>query len=181
MSFLGSLGLLRTGNEVIHDVVTELAKKAPIKQVCQALDISRSGYYAARRRARTPAPICQDSVHAQAVFLASGRTYGSRRLSAALRAQGHDVGRHRCRTLMKACGLKVCWRRKFVHTTDSKHHLPVAENVLNRQFEPEAPNTAWVCDVTYIRTDSGWLYLAAVFTSYRGLVHGTYHARTVGV
>ena len=101
---------------MIHDVVTELAKEAPIKQVCQALDISRSGYYAARRRASTPAPICQDSVHAQAVFLASGRTYGSRRLSAALRAQGHDVGRHRCRTLMKACGLKVCWRRKFVHT-----------------------------------------------------------------
>ncbi len=130
---------------MIHDVVTELAKQAPIKQVCQALDISRSGYYAARRRVNTPKPICQDSVHAQAVFLASGRTYGSRRLSAALRAQGHDVGRHRCRTLMKACGLKACWRRKFAHTTDSKHHLPVAENVLNRQFEPEAPNTAWVC------------------------------------
>ncbi|WP_142762915.1 IS3 family transposase, partial [Klebsiella pneumoniae] len=107
-----SFGLLRTGNKVIHDVVTELAKQAPIKQVCQALDISRSGYYAARRRVNTPKPICQDSVHAQAVFLASGRTYGSRRLSAALRAQGHDVGRHRCRTLMKACGLKACWRRK---------------------------------------------------------------------
>ena len=113
---LKSLGLLRTGNEVIHDVVTELAKEAPIKQVFQALDISRSGYYAARRRASVPAPICQDSVHDQAVFLASGRTYGSRRLSAALRVQGHDIGRHRCRTLMKACGLKVCWRRKFVHT-----------------------------------------------------------------
>ncbi|MDS1325432.1 integrase, partial [Klebsiella pneumoniae] len=105
---------------MIHDVVTELAKQAPIKQVCQALDISRSGYYAARRRVNTPKPICQDSVHAQAVFLASGRAYGSRRLSAALRAQGHDVGRHRCRTLMKACGLKACWRRKFAHTTDSK-------------------------------------------------------------
>ena len=72
---------------MIYEAVTELAKKAPIKQVCQALDISRSGYYAARCRANTPKPICLDSVHAQAVFLASGRTYGSRRLSAALRAQ----------------------------------------------------------------------------------------------
>ncbi|HFF6627023.1 TPA: IS3-like element ISKpn18 family transposase, partial [Klebsiella pneumoniae] len=177
--FKKSFGLLRTGNKVIHDVVTELAKQAPIKQVCQALDISRSGYYAARRRVNTPKPICQDSVHAQAVFLASGRTYGSRRLSAALRAQGHDVGRHRCRTLMKACGLKACWRRKFAHTTDSKHHLPVAENVLNRQFEPEAPNTAWVCDVTYIRTDSGWLYLAAVLDLYSRRIVGWSMAPTM--
>lgn len=157
---------------MIYAAVTELAEKAPIKQVCKALGVSRSGYYEARRRARTPAPICQNSVHAQAVFLASGRTYGSRRLSAALRAQGHDVGRHRCRTLMKTCGLKVCWRRKFVHTTDSKHLLPVADNVLNRQFEPEAPNTAWVCDVTYIRTDSGWLYLAAVLDLYSRRIVG---------
>ncbi len=118
-------------------------------------------------------------MHAQAVFLASGRTYGSRRLSAALRAQGHDVGRHRCRTLMKACGLKACWRRKFAHTTDSKHHLPVAENVLNRQFEPEAPNTAWVCDVTYIRTDSGWLYLAAVLDLYSRRIVGWSMAPTM--
>ncbi len=56
---LKSFGLLRTGNKVIHDVVTELAKQAPIKQVCQALDISRSGYYAARRRVNTPKPICR--------------------------------------------------------------------------------------------------------------------------
>ncbi len=111
---------------MIHDVVTELAKQAPIKQVCQALDISRSGYYAARRRVNTPKPICQDSVHAQAVFLASGRTYGSRRLSAALRAQGHDVGRHRCRTLMKACGLKACWRRKFTYRKLKNQSIPLS-------------------------------------------------------
>ncbi len=123
-------------------------------------------------------------MHAQAVFLASGRTYGSRRLSAALRAQGHDVGRHRCRTLMKACGLKACWRRKFAHTTDSKHHLPVAENVLNRQFEPEAPIRLGVrCDV---HSDRQRLAISgrcagSVFTSHRGLVHGTDHACTAGV
>lgn len=154
------------------DVVTEWAKKAPIKHVCQVLGVSRSGYYGARQRAHAPAAICQDSVQLQAVFLASGCTYGSRRLSAALRAQGHAIGRYRCRTLMKTLGLKPRWRRKFVHTTDSKHDLPVAQNVLNRQFDPDAPNRAWACDVTYIRTDSGWLYLAAVLDLYSRRIVG---------
>jgi putative transposase len=58
--------------------------------------------------------------------------------------------------------LKPVWKRKFVHTTDSRPHLPVFDNVLNRQFEPVAPNRAWVADITYIRTRGGWLYLAAV-------------------
>jgi transposase InsO family protein len=54
------------------------------------------------------------------------------------------------------------WKRKFMHTTDSRHALPIADNVLDRQFEPTAANVAWVSDITYIRTRSGWLYLAAV-------------------
>jgi transposase InsO family protein len=63
---------------------------------------------------------------------------------------------------MRKHGLKPIWKRKFVHTTDSKHDLPVAENVLNRQFNPEARDRAWTSDITYIRTRSGWLYLATV-------------------
>ena len=63
---------------------------------------------------------------------------------------------------MRANGLRSVWKRKFVHTTDSKHTLPVSPNVLARQFEKPLPNKAWVCDITYIRTRSGWLYLAAV-------------------
>ena len=58
--------------------------------------------------------------------------------------------------------IKTCWKRKFVHTTDSKHTLPVAENLLNRKFNLEALNQAWTSDITYIRTRSGWLYLAVV-------------------
>ena len=63
---------------------------------------------------------------------------------------------------MRANDLRSTWKRKFVHTTDSKHDLPIAENVLNRQFEPDAVNKAWVADITYIRTRIGWLYLAVV-------------------
>ena len=63
---------------------------------------------------------------------------------------------------MRANGLRSVWKRKFVHTTDSKHAMPVSPNVLARQFDKTLPNQAWVCDITYIRTRSGWLYLAAV-------------------
>ena len=72
------------------------------------------------------------------------------------------MGRHRARTLMLLNGLRPVWRRKFVHTTDSKHTMAVSPNVLNRRFEQAFPNQAWVCDITYIRTRSSWLYLAAV-------------------
>ena len=115
---------------MIHQLVTQWAQEAPIKQLCRVLDVSRSGYYASQQRASRAPLACTDSVHARSAFEASGATYGSRRLSAALRALGLDVGRHRCRTLMKTNGLRPKWRRKFVHTTDSKHSLPVAANVL---------------------------------------------------
>ena len=72
------------------------------------------------------------------------------------------MSRHRVRTLMRLNGLRPVWRRKFVHTTDSKNTIAVSANVLNRQFEQALPNEVWVCDITYIRTNSGLLHLAAV-------------------
>ena len=76
--------------------------------------------------------------------------------------RGLVMGRHRVRALMRLNGLRPVWRRKFVHTTHSKHALAISPNVLNRQFEQAMPNQVWVADITYIRTRSGWLYLAAV-------------------
>ena len=73
-----------------------------------------------------------------------------------------EIGVYKVRRLMRANGLRSAWKRRFVHTTDIKHDLPIASNVLNRQFEPEAVNKAWVADITYIRPRSGWLYLAVV-------------------
>ena len=113
-------------------------------------------------RSRQAPVACADSVHLKAAFAASGRAYGSRRLCAALQKQGVTMGRHRVRTLMRANGLRPVWRRKFMHTTDSRHTMPVSPNVLARQFEQPRRDRAWVCDITYIRTRSGWLYLAAV-------------------
>lgn len=130
--------------------------------VCRLLGVSRSGFYEASKRAEAPASICPVTVQLKASFAASGGSYGSRPLRKALHAKGMEIGIYKIRRMMRANGLRSAWKRKFVHTTDSKHDLPIAENVLNRQFEPEAVNTAWVADITYIRTRSGWLYLAVV-------------------
>ena len=102
------------------------------------------------------------TVHLKAAFCASGRAYGSRRLVPALQAKGFAIGRYRVRRLMRESALRPVWKRKFIHTTDSKHNLPVAENLLDRKFEAASPNQAWVSDITHVRTRAGWLYLAAV-------------------
>jgi transposase InsO family protein len=86
--------------------------------------------------------------------------------------QGIKVGRYKVRSLMRQAALKPVWKRKFIHTTDSKHNLPVAGNVLNRQFNPPAPNMAYVSDITYIRTGAGWLYLAVVLDLFARKVVG---------
>lgn len=139
---------------------------------CWLLGVSRSGYYAARSRQLRPIKACPVVVFLKALFVANGSAYGSRRLQAALKAQGVCVGRYRVRRMMAQYQLRPTWRRKFVHTTDSKHDLPIAGNILNRQFNPEAVNLAWVADITYIRTRSGWLYLAAVMDLYSRKIVG---------
>ena len=146
-----------------YQLVEDLQEKAiSVSQACRVLDVSRSGYYAAVKRRQAAPAVCADSAHVKAAFAASGRTYGSRRVRTALHTQGLEIGRYRVRSLMRANTLRPVWKRKFVHTTDSKHTMPVSANVLERQFDRALPNQAWVCDITYIRTRSGWLYLAAV-------------------
>lgn len=148
---------------MIYGCIDQLQPKAvAVASLCRLLEVSRSGYYAARQRARRPARVCAVTTGLQAAFMASGRSYGSRRLHRQLRAQGLSIGRYRVRTLMRLNGIRPVWKRKFIHTTDSSHLLPIAANVLNRQFKPAAMNESWVADITYIRTRSGWLYLAAV-------------------
>ncbi|MBV6325734.1 IS3 family transposase [Duganella violaceipulchra] len=166
------LGLLCPRNEMIYQLVHQLQKEAiPAQQSCRVLDVSRSGYYEARRRSAKPV-VCKLGVHLKAAFLASQQSYGSRRLVTAMADAGLQIGRYKVRSLMRQAALKPVWKRKFVHTTDSKHDLPIATNVLNRQFNPPAPNMAYVSDITYIRTGAGWLYLAVVLDLYARKVVG---------
>ena len=168
-----------------YQLVEQLHKKAvPVGRLCRVLGVSRSGYYGCRQRAKLAPKACLVSTQLKAEFAASGKVYGSRRLSAVLCAQGLRTGRHRVRRLMREHGLRALWRRKFVHTTDSGHALPVSANVLARRFNPSGPNQAWVSDITYIRTRSGWLYLAVVLDLYARKVVGwamapTMHAELV--
>lgn len=168
-----------------YQLVEQLHKKAvPVGRLCRVLGVSRSGYYGSRQRAKLAPKACLVSTQLKAEFAASGKVYGSRRLSAVLCAQGLRTGRHRVRRLMREHGLRALWRRKFVHTTDSGHALPVSANVLARRFNPSGPNQAWVSDITYIRTRSGWLYLAVVLDLYARKVVGwamapTMHAELV--
>ena len=151
--------------KLIEDLQKKAAPKVAVSQACRILEVSRSGYYAnvaAHKQRLTEPMMCAASVHLKAAFAASHKAYGSRRLRTAMAERGQPMGRHRVRTLMRLNSLRPIWRRKFVHTTDSKHTMAVSPNVLNRQFEQAWPNQVWVCDITYIRTRSGWLYLAAV-------------------
>ena len=155
------------------ELVRQLQEKAvPVEQTCRVLDVSRSGYYAACRRSREQPVVCEASVQLKAAFAASGGAYGSRRLRTAVQSRGVVIGIYRVRRLMRQNGLRSVWKRKFVHTTDSKHTLPISPNVLDRQFNPTQPDQAWVADITYIRTRSGWLYLAVVLDLFSRKVVG---------
>ena len=155
------------------ELVRQLQEKAvPVDQACRMLAVSRSGYYTARKRRQVQPAVCQASVQLKAAFAASGRAYGSRRLRTAMATRGVVIGIYRVRRLMRQHGLRSAWKRKFVHTTDSKHALPISPNVLDRQFNPTQPNRAWVSDITYIRTRTGWMYLAVVLDLYARKVVG---------
>lgn len=123
-----------------YQLVEQLHKKAvPVGRLCRVLGVSRSGYYGCRQRAKLAPKACLVSTQLKAEFAASGKVYGSRRLSAVLCAQGLRTGRHRVRRLMREHGLRALWRRKFVHTTDSGHALPISANVLARRFNRKRP------------------------------------------
>ena len=132
--------------------------------MCHALGVSRAGYYAWRKRAPSAAEVRREElteevkrIHAQM----KGR-YGSPRVHAELVARGHECCANFVAKLMREAGIAAKTKRKFRQTTDSNHALPVAENVLDRQFEPGQPNASWVADITYVPTREGWLYLAVV-------------------
>jgi transposase InsO family protein len=89
-------------------------------------------------------------------------SYGSPRIHRKLDKQGVHCGKKRVERLMREAGIQAIQKRKFKATTNSKHNLPVAENILNRNFTASSPNMSWTTDITYINTDEDWLYLAAV-------------------
>jgi len=135
-----------------------------VSLMSRVLEVSRSGYYDWLGRGPS-ARSCEDErlkIEIRVAHQDSRETYGPRRLQPELAANGIQVGRDRITRLRRSMGLYCRQRRRFKLTTDSRHKLPVAPNLLNQTFEPTAPNQVWVSDITYIATGEGWLYLAGV-------------------
>ncbi len=137
----------------------------PVRLMCRVLDVSPSGFYAWRARPECARAIGNRQLLDDVRRLQSqhhGR-YGSPRMHAALRAEGRGCSRGRIERLMRRHGIRALAGRRFRPcTTDSRHVLPIAPNLLAQQFVSPAPGRIWLADITYIATGDGWLYLAAI-------------------
>jgi len=140
----------------------ELRLQYPVPMMCRIYDVSASGYYAWLDRPMSKR--AQEEIRIEAEIRAAHKrtrqSCGSERLQKDLAANGVQVGVCRIKRIRKKLGIQCKQKKKFKATTDSKHTLPVAENLLDQHFETTAPGRVWVTDITYIPTEEGWLYLA---------------------
>jgi putative transposase len=130
--------------------------------MCRIFKVSKSGYYAwlTRKPSRHDREEGRLEAEIKAAHKRTRETCGPERLQRDLKAHGITVGTSRIRRIRKKLGIRCKQVKKFRATTDSNHTLPVAENLLNQQFQARAPNEVWVSDITYVPTEEGWLYLA---------------------
>ena len=154
--------------------IADNADEWPVTWMCEALEVSVSGYHAWAARADSPTEVWRrelvgaiEEIHAEV----KGR-YGSPRMTAELNARGHECSENTVAELMREHGIRARAPRRFVRTTDSNHRLPVAANILDRDFEPEEPNQSWCADITYVPTREGWLYLAVVEDLFSRMIVG---------
>lgn len=143
-----------------------------IAKMCSVLKVSRAGYYAwikrpVSKRDKDNKALLQDI---KEVYKASNNTYGSIKIRKSIESKRRDdrnckllrINHKRIETIMRKNEIKSKVKKKYKATTDSKHNLPVAENILNREFASTKPNEKMVSDITYVPTDEGWLYVAGI-------------------
>jgi putative transposase len=151
------------------------SKAYALTEMCVVLDVSISGYRA-WKRGGTPGPKrltdAQMLAVIRAIHVELKGAYGSPRMVRELRLRGFTAGKERVERLMRENGIRARHKRRYKVTTDSKHALPVAANLLDRNFMPTAPNQVWTSDITYLWTDEGWLYLAIVLDLFNREVIG---------
>jgi transposase InsO family protein len=148
--------------------------------LCQALDVSPSGYYAWKQRETSKH--CREDAHLSAeiqqIFVEHREVYGSPRILAVLQERGWQTSRKRVARLMRTLGLSAQSKRSRKPTTQSDARARFAANTLNRHFESAQPNEKWVSDTKAVETGEGWLYLAAIVDLYSRLVVGWAMAAT---
>jgi len=135
-----------------------------VSRLCRLLEVSRTGYLQWRSRPSSGQMLANRTLDARvaAIHAASKRSYGRLRIVQDLRSQGVLVGHERVRRSLQRQGLRPVYKRPYRVTTNSSHHKMIAPNLLDRRFDCWQTNQAWVCDVTYVGTAQGWLYLATV-------------------
>ena len=143
-------------------MIQELRLGCPVPLMRRIMKVSASGYYAwiDRPTSKWSLEEARLELEIKAMDKRTRHTYGAERLQRELAEQGVQVGICRIKRIKKKLGIRCKQKRKFKATTDSKHSLPVVENILDQQFTVTAPNKVWVSDITYVPTDEGWLYLA---------------------
>lgn len=152
----------------------------PVTLTCEVLEVSTSGYFEHRRRQAQAAPSKPGGrtsdeallAHIRAIHAEVKGEYGWPRMWKELLGRGIRVGKERVQRTMKTHGIKAQGKKKFVVTTDSKHKLPIAPNLLNREFTVDEPDRVWTSDITYIATGEGWLFLVAVIDLFSRQVVG---------
>jgi len=159
---------------VKYRAIKDHASRFDICLMCRVLQVSRAGYYAWRKRAPS-AHWLKDQrllVQIRASHAASHGNYGSPRVVHDVRAAGERCSVNRVARLMRANSIRARRKRHWRTTTLSHHDLVVAQNTLNRQFNPSGPNQVWVSDITYVRTRQNWLYLTVILDLYSRAVVG---------
>jgi hypothetical protein len=142
--------------------------------LCRVMQVARSGFYAWQGRSPSKRACADKQLTGQITqaFAASRGTYGSPRVRVELHSSGIVASKRRVTQLMRRQGLYALRKRPFIHTTDSKHKLPIAPNLLARNFTAEAPNRVWVTDITCIWTLQGWLFLAVILDLFSRCIVG---------
>jgi transposase InsO family protein len=155
-------------------MIRELRFAYCIALLCRVLEVTTSGYYAWFKRPLTlrQREEMRLELEIRAAHKRTRQTYGPERLQRDLADNGVVVGVHRIKRIRRKLNLRCRQKRKFKITTDSRHSLPVAENLLDQRFEAFAPNQIWLSDITYIPTGEGWLYLAGHKDLFTGEVVG---------
>ncbi|WP_143274802.1 IS3-like element ISBps2 family transposase [Burkholderia pseudomallei] len=163
-------GLLRQGARTLLEVIQAMEKAYPVALMCRLAGVARSSYYAWRSRQGRSNRDATVLEAVRRIHEETRRSYGSRRMSQALRLLGHNVGRYRARSLMRQARLV---RSKRVHRyRAAQAESLIAPNLLARRFDPAQRDQVWVGDITFVQTRQGWLYVAVVMDLYARRVVG---------
>ncbi|MDN4066213.1 MULTISPECIES: IS3-like element ISRso20 family transposase, partial [Ralstonia solanacearum species complex] len=171
-------GVLREGIDVKYAFIERSRHRWPVSMLCEVLEVSPSGYHQRKQQTVPDRPhrgrITDDALltHILAIHAQVKGEYGWPRMWKELVARGVRVGKERVRKQMAQHGIRARHKRKYIATTNSNHGLPVAPNLLERNFTVTMPNQVWTTDITYVPTAEGWLYLSVIIDLFSRQVVG---------